>query len=75
MVQSAVQEVVTLLALMGAIWLVGALYIRITDRADQRRVAVLAQRRAQLTRGGKGPLRSVSRPASSTADPALPRAR
>lgn len=60
MVHNAVQEVATLLVLMGAIWLVGAVCIRITDRADQRRVAVLAQRRAQLTRGGKGPSRSAS---------------
>ena len=42
----------TLFLLIGTIWLVGALYIKFADTADQHRTALLAKRRALLTRDG-----------------------
>jgi len=48
----------TLFLLIGAIWLVGALFIKLADTADQHRTALLARRRALLTRHGHRQARS-----------------
>jgi hypothetical protein len=45
-----VSELIALVSLVGVIWLVGALFISLGDRADQHRVAFMAARRAQLSR-------------------------
>lgn len=42
----------TLVLLVGMIWLVGALFIKLSDTADQHRTALLAKRRALLVRHG-----------------------
>jgi len=42
----------TLTLLIGTIWVGGALLIKLADGADERRAALLARRRALLTRHG-----------------------
>ncbi len=52
MSDSVPDAALTLIMLIGAIWLAGALLIKLADGADQRRAALLARRRALLTRHG-----------------------
>ncbi len=41
-----------LVLLIAVIWLVGALFIKLADTADQHRATLLAKRRALLVRHG-----------------------
>jgi hypothetical protein len=49
-----VSELLALISLLGTIWLVGALFIKLDDQAHQRRVSAMAKRRAQLARHTTG---------------------
>ena len=49
-----VSELLALISLLGAIWLLGALFIKLGDQAHRRRVSAMAKRRAQLSRTAMG---------------------
>ncbi len=43
---------ITIVMLIGMIWVVGVAYIKLTDAVDRKRATVLAKRRALLVRHG-----------------------
>lgn len=45
---------VTLIMLIGVIWLAGAAYIKLSDAADRKRATALAKRRTLLARSSHG---------------------